>query len=188
MLMQSIQSDYFLKGRKILKQILKENKAALEKVGGLSAEYLKDSMPQALLAFYRQHFITTPEALINKVTEGVNWVDMEAEKKSEAMIEMVEKLFPGVQLEVFQGTPVGNDTYLAIVHIPAKLCDSVKVVVDEHGGIMTTTVKADEPDAPMEIVGLYTKDNGFRFPAGPITSASIDDVLDYTLIHQAKEV
>jgi len=170
-----------------MKTIIKENTSALEGVGGPIGFYFRQPLAKALLAFYRLHYNVDASQLVDQISKGRDYEAAAGEDITEIIIDFVTGLFPDISpLEVFTGEPQAGKSYLALVSLPGALGNTDTEYVDSDGNKVQESFRVTDPMKPLQVAGLYSVEQGFRFMGSPISSASLEDIVDYTLMHQAE--
>jgi hypothetical protein len=178
-------------------EILKENSVSRSKLSGKVWEYLETEIAQGLMAYYRYVYPqVTADTFVEKfISGGQQWGFLQFRNEEineftpQTVIDWCGGLFGdgdplNPTLVVYEGEPVDNKVYLALVTIQGPKMDR-QFTRDYRGeGTDTITFFTDFDDKDVPMIGLYQKGKGFTFLGDgyTINTASIADVNDYMLI------
>mgnify|MGYP000099465252 FL=1 len=168
-----------------MKEIIKENTEALRSLSGPLGLYLGQPTAQTLLAFYRSNFDIPVEELVEKVrviSDFENPFDWMGDLEKNLM-DFSNALIPSDNpLGIFEGEPIEGNVYLAAVYFNGANLDT-KITMNHEDGSKTVSEHIFAQGDKFGVAGLYTVETGFRFIGSLVSSASLEDVEDYTLLY-----
>jgi hypothetical protein len=175
-----------------LETIVQENTVKLKEITGPSGVYMNSEIAQILIAYYRLNYPDVIiDELIEKILNGKHYDDFREIKNEEQIIEFVGNLFgighpDNPRLAKFSGEPVAGIIYLAIIRVNADILNRKYTRYFNDGNSATYDIKFNNmnDEYPFNILSLYDVDSGFTVlgDAWPISSVSMDDVVQYRLI------
>lgn len=180
-----------------LETIVQENTIKLKSIIGAGWYYMNSEIAQVLIAYYRLAYPDVDiDELIKKILRGKHYNEVEEIENEEQIIEFVGNLF-GVghpdnpRLVKFSGEPVAGTIYLAIIRVKSDILDRKHTRYYNDGTSVIHDIKFDNINGeyPFNILSLYEVNNGFTIlgDAWPISSVSMDDVVQYRLISKEHE-